>query len=181
MIEKESLRNQKRKTNTLENTEGIFLNLISLIKWDSDLVIAGYWPIADEIDDLSFLEYCHNQGVQCSLPLVEDFKSPLKFKAWRPFDVLEKGIYDIPVPSSQSPNLIPDVLLIPLLAFDRNCHRLGKGGGFYDRTLEKLRKTYTVFAIGLAYDHQEIDCVPREEHDQKLDCIVTPTRIIMGN
>ena len=181
MIEKEILRSEWCKANSLENPEGIFLNLISLIKWDSAPTSSGYWPIDGEIDDLSFLEYCHNQGLQCSLPFVENSERPLKFKAWRPFDILEKGMYGIPAPSPQTSDLIPDVLLIPLLAFDRNCHRLGKGGGFYDRTLEKLRKTYTVFAIGLAYDQQEIDCVPKEEHDQKLDCIVTPTRIIIGN
>jgi 5,10-methenyltetrahydrofolate synthetase len=116
MIEKEILRSEWCKANSLENPEGIFLNLISLIKWDSAPTIAGYWPIAGEIDDLSFLEYCHNQGLQCSLPFVEDSGSPLKFKAWRPFDILEKGMYGIPAPSLQTSDLIPDVLLIPLLA-----------------------------------------------------------------
>ena len=91
MIEKEILRSEWCKTNNLENPEGIFLNLISLIKWDSAPTIAGYWPIDGEIDDLSFLEYCHNQGLQCSLPFVENSESPLNLKLGDPLISLKKG------------------------------------------------------------------------------------------
>ncbi len=178
MTPKETLRKKQRKVDHSENVEAIFLNLTSLIKWGSKPIIAGYWPIAGEIDDRAFLEYCHNQGLQCGLPFITDQASPLTFKAWQPSDVLEKAMYGIPAPAREALDLVPNVLLIPLLAFDRACYRLGRGGGFYDRTLAHLRENHTVWAIGLAYDCQEIDHVKREAHDQQLDCIVTPSRVV---
>jgi 5-formyltetrahydrofolate cyclo-ligase len=181
MTSKETLRAKQRKVDHSENAEAIFVNLTSLIKWGSKPIIAGYWPIADEIDDRAFLKHCHKQGLQCGLPFITDEDSRLTFKAWQPADVLEKGMYGIQAPSPEAPELIPDVLLVPLVAFDKDCHRLGKGGGFYDRTLAHLRKNHTILAIGLAYDCQEIDHVTGETHDQQLDCIVTPTRVVYSS
>lgn len=182
MSPKEILRKNQREiaeseSANLENAKAIFTNLMPLIKWESNPIIAGYWPIAGEIDDLPFLEYCINQGLRCGLPYIINKTSPLVFKAWQPSDTLEKGMYGIPAPLPDAADLVPDVLLIPLVAFDKNCHRLGRGGGFYDRTLETLRKNHNFFAIGLAYDSQEIDHVAPEEHDQQLDCIVTPSQL----
>lgn len=181
MTPKETLRKERREIDGSENAEAIFANLTSLIKWESNPIIAGFWPIAGEIDDRVFLEHCHNQGLQCCLPFITGSNSPLAFKAWQPSDTLEKGMYGIPAPSTEAPTLIPDVLLVPLVAFDKDCHRLGRGGGFYDRTLAQLRKSHAVLAIGLAYDCQEIDHVTREAHDQQLDCIVTPTRVVYSS
>jgi 5-formyltetrahydrofolate cyclo-ligase len=181
MTPKEILRKELRGIDGCENVETLFANLTSLIKWESKPIIAGYWPIAGEIDDLAFLKHCHNQGLQCCLPFIKSEAAPLIFKAWQPSDILEKGMYGIPAPSPEAPILIPDVLLIPLVAFDRACYRLGKGGGFYDRTLAHLRENHDVLAIGLAYDCQEIDRVTREAHDQQLDCIVTPTRVVYSS
>ena len=178
MTPKEALRQKQRETDHSENAETIFANLMPLIHWESKPIIAGYWPIDGEIDDLPFLQYCHNQGLQCSLPFITDATSPLTFKAWKPSDILEKGIYGIPAPAPEAADLMPDILLIPLIAFDTDCYRLGRGGGFYDRTLEYLRQNHVVFAIGLAYDCQEVDYIAREAHDHRLDCIVTPTRVV---
>jgi 5-formyltetrahydrofolate cyclo-ligase len=83
------------------------------------------------------------------------------------------GRWDIQVPPAEAPEVLPDVLLVPLLAFDREGFRLGYGGGFYDRTLEKLRALKEVTAIGIAYAGQEMDTVPRDEFDQRLDWIMT--------
>lgn len=170
--------NEKRKADPFQKSEHIFSNLCLLINWDDMLTIAGYWPRIGEIDDLAFLEYCHERGFKCGLPFITSVDSPLTFKAWQPSDPLEQGMYGIPCPSPHTIDLIPNILLVPLVAFDVNCYRLGKGGGFYDRTLEALRKDHTVLAIGLGYDQQEVEHVPREPHDQQLDYIVTPTRII---
>lgn len=178
---KEILRKECLKIVHSENAEAIFANLTPLIKWEPKPIIAGYWPITGELDDLPFLKHCHNQGLQCALPFITDSNNPLAFKAWQPSDTLGKGKYGIPAPSSEALTLIPDVLLVPLVAFDKDCHRLGRGGGFYDRTLAQLRKSHAVLAIGLAYDCQEIDHVTREAHDQQLDCIVTPTRVVYSS
>lgn len=180
MTSKEIMRKQQRGINHLGNSDAIFAKLVSLINWQVKPVIAGYYPISNEIDDLPFLTHCHAQGLLCCLPFITSAARPLIFKKWQPHDVLEKGVYGIPAPAVEALTLIPDVLLIPLLAFDKNCHRLGKGGGFYDRTLEYLRKNHAVLAIGLACDGQEVDHVLQEEHDQPLDCVVTPSRIIAG-
>jgi 5-formyltetrahydrofolate cyclo-ligase len=83
------------------------------------------------------------------------------------------GVWNIPVPPETSPELLPDVLLVPMLAFDRNGYRLGYGGGFYDRTLVKLRAIKPVVAIGVAYSAQEVPEVPRAPFDQPLDWIMT--------
>jgi 5-formyltetrahydrofolate cyclo-ligase len=170
--------NVKRKASHLQHSEGIFSNICSLIKWDETPTIAGYWPLIGEINDLTFLEYCYERGLRCALPFITNAASPLRFKTWKPCDLLEPGMYGIPSPSPHAIDLIPDILLIPLVAFDRSCYRLGKGGGFYDRTLEALRKNHTVLAIGLGYDQQEVERIPRELHDQQLDYIVTPAHII---
>ena len=178
MTPKETLRKKCLATQHSEDAKSIFTNLTPLIKWESKPIIAGYWPIDGEIDCLAFLQHCHNQGLPCGLPFITDKESPLTFKTWQPRDILEKGKYGIPAPVLQAIDVIPDVLLIPLVAFDKDCYRLGKGGGFYDRTLAHLRKNHNILAIGLAYDCQEIDHIPREEHDQQLDCIVTPSRVV---
>ena len=174
---KERLRKKLCGLDQPENSETIFARLMPLIQWESKPVIAGYWPIAGEVDDVVFLQQCHNQGLRCALPFITDSRS-LMFKAWQPGDVLETGGYGIPTPAPKAADLIPDVLLIPLVAFDKDCYRLGRGGGFYDRTLDYLRRNHTIFAIGLAYNCQEVDHVPREAHDQKLDCVVTPSRVV---
>lgn len=181
MTPKETLRKEQRKITHSESADGIFINLMPLMQWESKPIIAGYWPIDDEIDDRAFLEHCHNQGLQCGLPFITDSTSPLTFKAWQSSDVLEKGIYNIPAPAPEALDLIPDIMLVPLVAFDKDCHRLGKGGGFYDRTLAHLRQSHNVLSIGLAYDCQEIDHVTREAHDQQLDCIVTPSRVVYSS
>eukprot|EP01035_Chromulina_nebulosa_P028651 gene28651-37865_t len=109
MILKKKLRiaNKKRQANPLNEPE-------------------GYWPLISEIDDLSFLEYCHERGLQCGLPFIINATCPLSFKAWQPSDLLDRGRYDIPSPSPHAVDLTPDILLVPLVAFDQNCYRLGK-------------------------------------------------------
>jgi 5-formyltetrahydrofolate cyclo-ligase len=104
---------------------------------------------------------------------------PLLFRAWRPGDALETRMWGIREPSADQALLRPDVLLVPLLAFDRDGWRLGYGGGFYDRTLRDLRAAApSVAAIGLAFDPQEVDAVPHLDYDEPLDMVLTPTRLL---
>ena len=107
------------------------------------------------------------------MPVVMGERLPLTFRAWAPGEPTQPGIWNIPVPLETAPELLPDVLLVPMLAFDRQGYRLGYGGGFYDRTLIKLCALKPIIAIGVAYADQEVEEVPRGPHDQLLDYIMT--------
>ena len=100
---------------------------------------------------------------------------PLVFRAWKPGDPLNAGVWGIQEPLPSAPALDPDILLVPLLAFDTRGYRLGYGGGFYDRTLAGFRMRKRVVAIGVAFDEQRIDAVPHTDYDQRLDWVLTPS------
>jgi 5-formyltetrahydrofolate cyclo-ligase len=113
--------------------------------------------------------------VPLALPVVVAKRQPLVFRAWTPGDAMDKGVWDIPQPKADKPVLEPDILLVPLLAFDLQGRRLGYGGGFYDRTLAGLRARKPITAVGLAYDEQQVDEVPHLDYDQRLDWVLTPS------
>ena len=135
--------------------------------------IAGYWPIADEIDVRPLLERLAQIGRSLSLPCVPGPNEPLVFREWLPGNALAAGPFGTQQPVEDATIAGPSVLLIPLLAFDAAGGRLGYGGGYYDRTLAALRKDGHIIAIGVAYAGQEIGCVPPESSDQFLDWIAT--------
>ncbi len=132
-----------------------------------------WWPMGDELDVRPLLARLHFAGHPVGLPVVAKKAQPLIFRRWRPGDTLVPGGFGTSVPAPDRPEVEPEVLFVPLLAFDRAGYRIGYGGGFYDRTLEALRRTGPRLAIGLAFAAQEVPAVPRDEHDQKLDWIVT--------
>lgn len=134
--------------------------------------VAGYWPMRDEIDPLPLLEHLGAQGHPLALPVVVARDKPLSFRAWQHGDTLEQGDFNTQHPVASRPVVTPDVVLVPLLAFDDAGHRLGYGGGHYDRTLQQLRKG-SVLAVGLAYEGQRVSTLPLHENDQRLDWIVT--------
>ena len=103
---------------------------------------------------------------------------PLQFRRWLPGEPTVPGVWGIPRPPDSSPEVEPDVLIIPMLAFDRQGYRLGYGGGFYDRTLEKLRAKKNVVAIGVAYFAQELPSVPHGPHDQPINFVMTEKGVI---
>ena len=138
-------------------------------------VLSGYWPMRGEADPRPAL--AAHAGPVC-LPVVEARGRPLRFRRWAPGDPLVSGAYGAMVPAEDAGELAPDVLIVPLLAFDRAGYRLGYGGGFYDRTLQALRATGPRQAIGLAFAAQEVAAVPRTATDQPLDLIVTEAEII---
>jgi 5-formyltetrahydrofolate cyclo-ligase len=140
--------------------------------------IGLYMPINDEVDCRLLLQTLHYHEFHIALPCVIGPKRPLLFRAFSPRDVLVPGAYDIPEPSQRQPEVIPDLLFMPLLAFDRAGYRLGYGAGFYDRTLLALETIKPPLAIGIAYSVQEVeDCLP-EPHDRRLDLIITETETI---
>jgi len=135
--------------------------------------VSGFYPYGSEIDCTGLLERLSGAGWVTALPVVLGPARPLEFRPWRPGEPLETGAWSIPVPGETAGSVVPDVLLVPLLAFDRQGYRLGYGGGFYDRTLGRLRAEKPVLAIGVAFAGQEVEAVPHGDHDQPLDWMLT--------
>ena len=138
----------------------------------ADLSVAGYYPIGTEFDCLPLLQTLRYAGVMTGLPRMEGEDQPLRFHVWEKGQALIPGPYDIYEPAPAAPTFQPDIILVPLLAFDARGARLGYGGGFYDRTLAV--HPYAK-AVGIAFDSQEVDHVPTDAHDQRLDAVLTPS------
>jgi len=137
-------------------------------------LIAGYAAINSEADPLPLLVEAAGLGHSCALPRIALEGAPLDFVAWRPGDPLTAGPFGTREPEGPPLSRVPDIVLVPMLAFDARGHRLGYGGGYYDRTLALLRAADAEFlAIGLAFAVQEADALPADRFDQKLDWVVT--------
>jgi len=137
-------------------------------------VIAGYWPMGDEADVRPLLEALAQQGHILALPVVARKDAPLIFRRWAPGQDLEAGPHRTAHPNASAPDIVPDVLLVPLLAFDGRGGRLGYGGGYYDRTLDGYRRTgRKILAVGVAFAAQQRPDVPVDDHDQRLDWVIT--------
>jgi len=139
-------------------------------------VVSGFWPIKDELDIRPLLIELHNDGCQLALPTVVGKGQPLVFRAWRPGDALEAGVFGTLHPSAKREVVEPDALIVPLLACDEEGWRLGYGGGFYDRTLARLRRMKEIVAVGVAFDAQLVPEVPHGPEDQRLDWLLTDKR-----
>lgn len=139
-------------------------------------VVSGFWPIKDEIDIRPLVAWLHEEGFRLALPVVHGRGQRLSFRAWQPGDPLESGVFGTLQPLAGCETLEPDVLLMPLLACDSEGWRLGYGGGYYDRTLEDLRRRRKVTAIGVGFDLQFIPDVPHGAGDQRLDWLLTDRR-----
>jgi 5-formyltetrahydrofolate cyclo-ligase len=137
------------------------------------VVVAGYSPIRSEIDPLPLMRKLASLGARLALPTVTARGQSLIFRAWSPSDRLMLGPLGIPEPSPAAAEVVPDVMLVPLAAFDRLGHRIGYGAGYYDYTFSYLRKTKAVVGIGLAFAVQEIEAVPALSHDVALDYVLT--------
>ena len=141
-------------------------------------IVSGFIPYKSEITTLPLMAALLRLGWHTALPVVIAPDTPLVFRAWSPGDRLEPGVWDIPVPLAAAPEVLPDLLLVPGLSFDRKGFRLGYGGGFYDRTLAKLRAVKPVTAIGVAYHAQIVDEVVRDAFDAPLDYVMTEQETI---
>lgn len=141
-------------------------------------VVSGFLPYRTEIDVLPLLALLASTGCTTALPVVMGKGQPLVFRAWMPGAETVPGVWNIPMPPETAAEVLPDTLLVPLLAFDRAGFRLGYGGGFYDRTLDRLRALKPITAVGVAFAAQEVGVVPRGAHDQHLDWIMTETETI---
>ena len=145
-------------------------------------VVAGYWPMGDEIDPRPLMAALAASGCRLVLPVVTARGQKLDFRAWRDGDPLESGPYGTRHPAAASPPLVPALLLVPLLAFDRAGYRLGYGGGYYDRTLDALTandQMDKIRAVGMAFAAQEVAEIPRDRHDRRLDAVATEAGLTM--
>jgi 5-formyltetrahydrofolate cyclo-ligase len=161
-----------------KNIQIDFNQIIKILKKEkiSNKVIGGYYPVNFEIDDLVLLRKFKKNKFIISLPVIKK-NFQMDFYEWSFSEPLRINKYGIPEPETK--NIVyPDVLLIPLVAFDKNLNRLGYGGGYYDRLIKKLSKNKNIIKIGLALSIQEIDKVPINVYDQKIDYIVTNKNII---
>jgi 5-formyltetrahydrofolate cyclo-ligase len=156
--------------------DGLLATLRREMPFESRGVVSGFWPIKDEIDIRPLMIELFNAGCQLVLPVVQGRGKPLLFRAWRPGDPLEAGVFGTLQPSARREALEPDGLIVPMLACDADGWRLGYGGGFYDRTLAGLRARRPVKAVGVGFDPQYVADVPHGPDDQRLDWLLTDKR-----
>ena len=138
--------------------------------------IGGYYPSNYEIDDLNILDLLEKKNFKISLPIIKK-NNQMDFYSWSRNDPLKINKFGIPEPLS-SKVFYPDILLVPLVAYDSSLNRLGYGGGYYDRYIERNEKIKKVTKIGLAFSFQKISSIPINQYDKKLDFIVTEKEIL---
>jgi 5-formyltetrahydrofolate cyclo-ligase len=140
-------------------------------------IVAGYWPMGDEADPRALMAALAERGHALALPRIAAKHAPLVFHRWRESETLIAHKFGMSQPHGDRDIVTPDVVLVPLLAFDADGYRLGYGGGFYDRTLAALRARHEIYAIGIAYAGQEVAHLPHENHDHRLDAVLTENGI----
>ncbi len=136
-------------------------------------VVSGYAPIRNELDPVPLMRVLAAKGARLALPVILARGHSLSFRAWSPGDRLTLGSLGIPEPSPVAAELVPDVMLVPLAAFDRSGHRIGYGGGYYDYTFSHLRKSHHLIGVGLGFAVQETEAIPALAHDAALDYVLT--------
>jgi 5-formyltetrahydrofolate cyclo-ligase len=138
-------------------------------------IVSSFYAMGSEIDPGALEARLRGKGHRIALPVMVGRGKPLTFRLWRQGDPLVERMWGIHEPAAGAPEVDPDILLVPLLAFDDSGWRLGYGAGFYDRTLRELRARKPVLAVGFAFDEQRVDAVPHLDYDEPLDWVVTPT------
>jgi 5-formyltetrahydrofolate cyclo-ligase len=141
-------------------------------------VVSGFSPVKSEISPLPLMRRLADAGATLALPVIAGRGRPLTMRAWSFGAPLVPGVWGIREPAADAPEVFPDILIVPLLAFDRRGYRLGYGGGYYDRTIARLRTIKPITAIGIAFAVQQIDEVPTTPRDERLDLVLTESRTI---
>ncbi len=141
-------------------------------------IVSAFHPVRDEPDALALLAKLAARGFATALPVTGHRGEPLVFRQWRPGEPTVPGPMRIPEPGPEAPALDPDLLFVPLAAFDRRGHRIGYGAGHYDCTLARLKALKRIVAVGVAYGVSEVAAVPEEPHDEPLDYILTDSELI---
>ncbi len=155
----------------------IFLKLITDIKSKQEVSAIGiFYPINYEISPLKITNFSTKFSFETCLPIIDKINDILIFEKYKQHDKLLKNNYGIFEPVKRN-GIIPEVIFVPMVGFDKKLNRLGYGKGYYDKTISKLRKTKKIFVIGLAYDNQKLDHIPVEDHDEKMDLVLTEKNI----
>ena len=179
---KSKLRNKVLKLRKSKSKKSININPSNIYSYFKKKnynlkIIGGYYPTNHEMDDLEILNYFYKKGLTISLPKIKN-KNQMEFYKWYKSDPLLINKYGIPEPDIR--NLVyPDILFVPLVAFDKKLNRLGYGGGFYDRYIQKISKIKKIVKVGLAFSFQKLKTIPVNKHDKKLDIIITEKDIIL--
>ncbi len=175
-IRKKILNIRKKKNN--KNIKFPFLKIFKEIKKNisKKKIVGGYYPVNFEINILEFLEKLEIKGVQLCLPIVKK-DNKMDFYSWSTKNLLKLNKYGIPEPE-QIKKVFPDIILVPLVAFDSRLYRIGYGGGYYDRYIEKLSNKKNLLKIGIAHSCQKINKVPVNKYDKKLDIIITEKYVL---
>jgi 5-formyltetrahydrofolate cyclo-ligase len=172
LAKRDALTNEQRSAAALAVAErGLPFELAS------GTVVSGYSPIRNEIDPTPLMHKLAAQGARLALPTVTARGQSLIFRAWSPNARMVLGSLGIPEPSPAAAEVVPDLMLVPLAAFDRLGHRIGYGAGHYDHTFAHLRKSKAVTGIGLGFAVQEIAAVPALAHDVALDYVLTEAQM----
>ena len=167
-----------RKKKNKKNIKFSFLKIFKEIKKNisKEKIIGGYYPVNFEIDILEFLNKLKAKGLQISLPVIKK-KNEMDFYSWSTKNLLKLNKYGIPEPE-QIKKVFPDIIFVPLVAFDKRLYRIGYGGGYYDRYIDKISKKKEIFKIGIAHSCQKINKVPTNKYDKKLDIIITEKYVL---
>lgn len=174
-LRQEAIRHRDRIDPGSEDSDYAAALFFEHIKPQKGQAIALYWAKGKEFDCGAIAERLLKEGFVCALPVIQKNKRILKFARWDDSVPLEEGPFGIMQPGGKHKWVKPDIIIVPLLAFDRQGYRLGYGGGYYDATLAALRKKREVIAVGVGYAQQAVIFnLPREPHDQRMDWIITP-------
>lgn len=141
-------------------------------------IVSGFSPLKSEINPVPLMRAFAAAGAQLALPVVAGKGRPLTMRSWNFGEPLDSGVWGIREPKPEAPEVFPDILIVPLLAFDRAGHRIGYGAGYYDMTIARLRGMKPAIAIGIAYAAQEIAAVPAAPRDAPLDLVLTERETI---
>ncbi len=180
-MNKSFLRSKSINTRKIKNKNDIKINSSKVMKILKKFnykkkIIGGYYPINYEMNILHILKDLENQSIKISLPITRQ-NNGMDFYKWSSTDILILNNFGIPEPQKNE-KVIPDILLIPLVSFDKNLFRIGYGGGFYDRYIEKISKIKQVLKIGIAHSCQKVNKIPFDKYDKKLDVIITEKFIL---
>ena len=153
-------------------------HFVAAMELEPGVAVSGYWPGRSELDVKPLLSWLHQAGHPLGLPVVVARGQPLIFRRWRPGDPLEPRGFALMEPSTSAPPIVPRVLLVPFLAVDAEGYRIGYGAGYYDMTLARLRQTGPILAIGVGYEAQRVERLPRDPHDEPLDGLATEKGVV---
>ena len=182
-MDKSSLREQakfhrdriERREEDFESVSALFFDTLKPV---ASQIIAAYWPKDREFDARYILDDALKAGIPCALPIVHKDRRELTFRAWNESATMAPGTFGIMEPQN-TPDVLPDIVIVPLLAFDRRGNRLGYGRGHYDATLAGLRAQKNIIAVGVGYGEQAVLFnLPVDEFDQKLDLMITPSGVM---